>query len=48
MNTEQYVCKVCGYNMLGKCPGHCPFCGADRRQFLSAEAATAQYEVVEE
>jgi hypothetical protein len=48
MNSEQHVCKVCGYNMLGECPRHCPFCGADRSQFLTAEEATAQYRVVEE
>lgn len=47
MKSEQQVCKVCGYNMLGTCPDHCPFCGADRGQFLTAEEATARYRVVE-
>jgi hydroxyacylglutathione hydrolase len=48
MNSEQHVCLVCGYNMLGDCPDHCPFCGADRSRFLTAEEASARYRVVEE
>lgn len=47
MKHDQHVCLVCGYNMVGDCPDHCPFCGADRSQFLTAEEASARYRVVE-
>jgi hydroxyacylglutathione hydrolase len=47
MKDQQHVCLVCGYNMLGDCPDHCPFCGADRSRFLTAEEASARYRVAE-
>jgi hydroxyacylglutathione hydrolase len=47
MNNEQHVCTVCGYNMIGECPDRCPFCGADRRHFLTMAEASARYRVVE-
>ena len=43
---EQHVCLVCGYNMVGYFPDNCPFCGADRKHFISAEECTRRYEVV--
>jgi len=43
--TESYVCTSCGYNMAGYYPLHCPFCGADREHFLTAEECSARYRV---
>lgn len=40
---EQYVCTVCGYNMVGYHPGTCPFCGASQDHFLSAEECSEKY-----
>ena len=40
-----YVCTSCGYNMAEYYPPHCPFCGADRDQFLTAEECSARYRV---
>jgi hydroxyacylglutathione hydrolase len=36
-DTLQYVCQNCGYNMAGYHPDFCPFCGATKDRFLSAE-----------
>lgn len=44
MNTHdngQFVCQVCGYNMVGYHPDFCPFCGATKDRFLSAEENSA-------
>jgi hydroxyacylglutathione hydrolase len=43
--AESYVCTSCGYNMVGYYPLHCPFCGADRDRFLTAEECSARYRV---
>jgi len=45
MAEEQYVCTVCGFNMVGYHPERCPFCGAPRGRFLSAEDCSARYRV---
>lgn len=42
---KQWVCKTCGYNMIGECPDVCPFCGAHHDQFLSGEQAEKIYRV---
>lgn len=43
---EQYVCKVCGFNMIGYHPDHCPFCGAPSDNFITAKECSQSYEVV--
>ncbi len=46
MKREQYVCLVCGFNMIGFHPDRCPFCGAARKRFITAEECSARYNVV--
>lgn len=46
MKREQYVCLVCGFNMIGFHPDNCPFCGAGKKQFITAEECSARYRVV--
>jgi hydroxyacylglutathione hydrolase len=46
MKREQYVCLVCGFNMIGFHPDHCPFCGAAKKNFITAEECSARYKVV--
>ena len=46
MKGEQYVCLVCGFNMIGSYPDHCPFCGAAREHFITAEECSARYKVI--
>lgn len=41
----QYVCKVCGYNMVGYYPENCPFCGASNDNFITAEECSSSYNV---
>lgn len=43
--NEQYVCQVCGYNMVGYYPAFCPFCGATNDKFLSADENSARHHV---
>jgi hydroxyacylglutathione hydrolase len=48
MNNEdigQYVCQVCGYNIVGYYPDFCPFCGAAKDKFLPAEENSARRHV---
>lgn len=45
MKNEQYVCTVCGYNMAGYYPDHCPFCGAPKEKFITSEACSAKFKV---
>ncbi|MCL7412636.1 MAG: hypothetical protein M8353_03340 [ANME-2 cluster archaeon] len=47
MPEAQLVCTVCGYNMVGYSPEHCPFCGASKEKFLTSEECSARYSVVE-
>ncbi len=42
---NQYVCTVCGFNMVGYHPNYCPFCGAHQRNFLTSEECSAKYKV---
>jgi len=46
MNREQYVCLVCGFNMIGFHPDRCPFCGSAKKHFITAEECSARYKVV--
>lgn len=43
---QQYVCKVCGFNMIGNPPIHCPFCGASWENFITAEECSRKYKVI--
>ncbi|MGD1004891.1 MAG: rubredoxin-like domain-containing protein [Methanoregulaceae archaeon] len=42
---EQYVCQVCGYNMVGYLPDNCPFCGASKQKFYSCDENSARRRV---
>ena len=44
--VEQYVCKVCGFNIIGYHPDRCPFCGATSENFITTEYCSKKYEVV--
>lgn len=44
---EQYVCKVCGFNMIGYFPEHCPFCGTLNVNFITAEECSENYNIIE-
>ncbi|MRR33127.1 MBL fold metallo-hydrolase [bacterium] len=46
MKNEQYVCLVCGFNMVGFHPERCPFCGAAKKHFITADECSARYKVV--
>ncbi|HBA86587.1 MAG TPA: MBL fold metallo-hydrolase [Geobacter sp.] len=46
MKVEQYVCLVCGFNMIGFHPEHCPFCGAASNRFITAEECSARHKVL--
>jgi len=43
--VKQWVCKTCGYNMIGEQPDSCPFCGARHDQFMDWEQAEISYRV---
>jgi len=43
----QYVCKVCGYNMVGYLPDNCPFCGASKSKFITAKECSEEYYIEE-
>lgn len=45
MTQKQWVCVVCGFNMIGEMPDVCPFCGARHDQFLTWEEAEQTYRV---
>ncbi|MEZ4599814.1 MAG: hypothetical protein R2940_08495 [Syntrophotaleaceae bacterium] len=45
MKKQQYVCLVCGFNMVGFLPETCPFCGARQENFITAEECSARYRV---
>jgi len=46
MEREQYVCLVCGFNMIGFHPDNCPFCGASKRHFITSQQCSDRYRVV--
>ncbi len=37
MDTDYYVCQVCGYTAEGDAPDECPVCKAKKKAFLKAE-----------
>lgn len=41
----QWVCQVCGYNMIGEMPDVCPFCGAHHDKFLTWEETEKRFRV---
>ena len=43
--NEQYVCTVCGFNIVGHYPPNCPFCGAPQSKFITAEECSRYYSV---
>lgn len=43
--NEQYVCTICGYNMVGYHPESCPFCGAPKDVFLTSEECSGRFRV---
>lgn len=43
--SRQYVCTVCGYNMVGYYPDRCPFCGAPQERFITAEECSEKFTV---
>ena len=40
---KQWVCTVCGYNMIGKRPTRCPFCSSPHRDFVDSATASRRY-----
>src|SRR5574340_1550821 len=45
MQKEQYVCTVCGYNIVGYYPDFCPFCGASKEKFITSEECSTRFQV---
>ena len=45
MQQKQWVCKVCGYNMIDEMPDLCPFCGVSHEKFVTWEEAEKTYRV---
>ena len=45
--NEQYVCKVCGFNIIESFPERCPFCSALNANFITAENCSKNYKVLE-
>lgn len=46
MSNEQYICLTCGYNMVGYYPDFCPFCGAPKKRFITADECSNRFDVV--
>ncbi|TVM03299.1 MAG: MBL fold metallo-hydrolase [Candidatus Brocadia sp. WS118] len=46
MQKEQYVCTVCGFNMVGYYPDFCLFCGAPKGKFITSAECSARYKVM--
>jgi len=44
--VEQYVCRVCGFNIIGYYPKFCPFCGASHDHFITAEECSQRYNII--
>ncbi len=41
----QWVCRQCGYNMIGEMPDVCPFCGATHDKFMTWDETERQFRV---
>lgn len=37
VNTDYYVCSVCGYTAEGSAPDVCPVCGSKKQAFMKSE-----------
>ncbi len=46
VKKEQYVCLVCGYNIVGYYPDNCPFCGAPKEKFITSAECSAKFKVM--
>jgi len=44
---KQWVCTVCGYNIVDSRPDQCPFCGARHDQIYDSAAISRRYRVTE-
>ena len=44
---KQWVCTVCGYNILDSRPDRCPFCGARHEQIFDSATISRRYRVTE-
>ncbi len=42
---EQYVCLICGFNMIGYYPEKCPFCGTSKEKYITSEECSARFSV---
>ena len=42
---KQWVCTVCGYNMVGARPDRCPFCSAPHDKMLDSAVTSRRYRV---
>lgn len=45
MEKEQYVCLICGFNMIGFHPDNCPFCSAKSDNFLTSKECSKRFTV---
>lgn len=45
MEQEQYVCLVCGFNMIGFHPDTCPFCNASKENFITSRECSKRFKV---
>jgi hydroxyacylglutathione hydrolase len=43
---KQYVCTVCGYNMIGARPDRCPFCGARHDKIAASAEISRRHRVI--
>ncbi len=39
----QYVCLVCGFNMIGHHPDNCPFCNAPKEKFITSAECSESF-----
>ncbi len=46
IDTPQWVCLQCGYNMIGEMPDICPFCGARHDRFMVWDEAETYFRVI--
>jgi len=44
---KQWVCTICGYNMVEQRPDRCPFCGARHEDISDSATISRRYRVVE-
>lgn len=44
---KNYVCTICGFNMVGYHTDRCPFCGASKDRFITAEECSKNRKVLD-